>query len=58
MTKFDLYVERTELRRKLERENALNETLLRGLQTRTREESLTSLFNELVIPLGVKSIVF
>ena len=58
MTKFDGYMERVERRRKSEREEKINETLLQGLKKRTRKEVENALLEGLIIPLGVKSIVF
>ena len=58
MTNFDEYIERMELRRKSEREERLNQALLQGLQKRTRKEVENALFESLIIPLGVKSVVF
>lgn len=58
MTNFDEYIERMELRRKSEREERLNQALLQGLQKRTRKEVENALFEGLIIPLGVKSVVF
>ena len=58
MKNFDEYIERMELRRKSEREERLNQALLQGLQKRTRKEVENALFEGLIIPLGVKSVVF
>jgi len=58
MTKFDGYMERVERRRKSEREEKINEALLQGLRKRTRKEVENALLEGLIIPLGVKSIVF
>ena len=58
MTKFDGYMERVERRRKREREEKINEALLQGLRKRTRKEVENALLEGLIIPLGVKSIVF
>ncbi|MBQ7879272.1 MAG: hypothetical protein IJ317_01350 [Clostridia bacterium] len=58
MTNFDDYIERMERRRKSEREEKLNQALLQGLKKRTRKEAENALFEGLIIPLGVKSIVF
>ena len=58
MKNFDEYIERMELRRKSEREERLNQALLQGLQKRTRKEVENALFESLIIPLGVKSVVF
>jgi hypothetical protein len=58
MLHFDDYMERVERRRKSEREEKINETLLQGLKKRTRKEVENALLEGLIIPLGVKSIVF
>ena len=58
MLYFDDYMERVERRRKSEREEKINEALLQGLRKRTRKEVENALLEELIIPLGVKSIVF
>ena len=58
MTNFDEYIERMELRRKSERDEKVNQALWQGLQKRTRKEVENALFEGLIIPLGVKSVVF
>ena len=58
MTNFDEYIERMELRRKSERDEKVNQALWQGLQKRTHKEVENALFEGLIIPLGVKSVVF
>ena len=58
MTKFDGYIEKMERRRQSEREEKINETLWYGLKKRTRKDAENALLEGLIIPLGVKSIVF
>lgn len=43
MTKFDVYVEGIEERRKKEKERIVDDWILRSLHTRTKEEVLLSL---------------
>lgn len=57
MTKFDLYVEKLEMQRREEREAALNAELLCSLHTRTKEETLDELFENLTFIVGVSDVL-
>jgi hypothetical protein len=62
MTKFDVYVEGIEERRKKEKERIVDAWILRSLRTRTKEEVLLSLrdilFLEKQQPIKEKEVVF
>ena len=62
MTKFDVYVEGIEERRKKEKERIVDAWILRSLHTRTKEEVLLSLKDILFLgkeqPIGEKEVVF
>lgn len=52
MTKFDCYVERLEEKRRAEKENAYNAELLRSLTTRTKQETVALLYENLTFIVG------
>ena len=52
MTKFDCYVERLEGKRRAEREEAINAELLQTLQTRTKQEAVAALYENLTFIVG------
>ena len=62
MTKFDVYVEGIEERRKKEKERIVDAWILRSLRTRTKEEVLLSLSDILFLgkqrPIKEKEVVF
>ena len=67
MTKFDCYVERLEMQRREQREAAINAELLHSLQTRTKREAVSALYENLTFIVGssdllkagcVKTLVF
>ena len=67
MTKFDVYVERLQEKRKTEREAAINAELLRSLKTRTKGDVVATLYENLTFIVGagdllateqVKTLVF
>ena len=62
MTKFDVYVEGIEERRKKEKERIVDAWILRSLHTRTKEEVLLSLSDILFLgkqrPIKEKEVVF
>lgn len=62
MTKFDVYVEGIEERRKKEKERIVDAWILRSLHTRTKEEVLLSLKDILFLgkqqPIREKEVVF
>ena len=62
MTKFDVYVEGIEERRKKEKERIVDAWILRSLRTRTKEEVLLSLSDKLFLgkqrPIKEKEVVF
>ena len=57
MTKFDVYVERLQEKRKVEREAAINAELLRSLKTRTKGEVITALYENLTFVLGASDLL-
>ena len=57
MTKFDGYVERLEEQRKVAKEEKMNEWFLRSLQTRTKEDVIKELSENLTFIIGVSSVV-
>ena len=56
MTKFDGYMERLEEKRRLEQEEKMNEWFLRSLQTRTKEEVIKELSENLTFIIGVSAV--
>ena len=52
MTKFDCYVERLEEKRRVEKENAVNAELLHSLKTRTKQEAMDMLYENLTFIIG------
>lgn len=56
MTKFDGYIERLEEQRKVAKEEKMNEWFLRSLQTRTKEDVLKELSENLTFIIGVSSV--
>ena len=52
MTKFDCYVERLEEKRRAEKENAVNAELLHSLKTRTKQEAMDMLYENLTFIIG------
>ena len=57
MTKFDGYIERLEEQRKVEKEEKMDEWFLRSLQTRTKEDVIKELSENLTFIIGVSSVV-
>lgn len=57
MTKFDGYMERLEEQRKVAKEEKMNEWFLRSLQTRTKEDVIKELSENLTFIIGVSSVV-
>ena len=57
MTKFDGYIERLEEKRKVEKEEKMDEWFLRSLQTRTKEDVIKELSENLTFIIGVSSVV-
>ena len=56
MTKFDGYMERLEEKRRLEKEEKMNEWFLRSLQTRTKEDVIKELSENLTFIIGVSAV--
>ena len=56
MTKFDGYMERVEERRKMEREAEIDGALLCSLRTRTKEEVLKELSENLTFIIGCATV--
>ncbi len=56
MTKFDGYMERLEEKRRLEQEEKMNEWFLRSLQTRTKEDVIKELSENLTFIIGVSAV--
>ena len=56
MTRFDGYVERLEEKRKREQEEKMNEWFFYSLQTRTKEDVLKELSENLTFIIGVSSV--
>ena len=56
MTKFDGYMERLEEKRRLEKEEKMDEWFLRSLQTRTKEDVLKELSENLTFIIGVSAV--
>ena len=52
MTKFDWCLEKLEKRRKAEKENAYNAELLRSLQTRSKQDVVATLYENLTFIVG------
>ena len=57
MTKFDCYVERLEEKRREEREAAFNAELLRSIQTRTKGEVVSALYENLTFVVGASDLL-
>lgn len=56
MTKFDGYMERLEEKRRLEKEEKMNEWFLHSLQTRTKEDVIEELSENLTFIIGVSAV--
>ncbi|MBR6703565.1 MAG: hypothetical protein IKL76_03280 [Clostridia bacterium] len=56
MTKFDGYMERLEEKRRIEKEEKMNEWFLRSLQTRTKEDVIKELSENLTFIIGVSAV--
>ena len=56
MTKFDGYMERLEEKRRLQQEEKMNEWFLRSLQTRTKEDVIKELSENLTFIIGVSAV--
>ena len=56
MTKFDGYMERLEEKRRLEKEEKMNEWFLRSLQMRTKEDVIKELSENLTFIIGVSAV--
>lgn len=52
MTRFDCYVERLEEKRRAEKEAEINAELLRSLTTRTKQEAVALLYENLTFIVG------
>ncbi len=57
MTKFDGYIEMLEEKRKLAKEAEVDSWLMQSLRTRTKEEVLKELSDNLTFVLGVSTLV-
>lgn len=57
MTKFDFYVEKLEIQRREEREALLNAELCRALHTKTKEEVVAELFENLIFFVGSSDVL-
>ena len=57
MTKFDCYVERLEEKRREEREAGVNAELLRSLKTRTKQETVAALYENLTFIVGTSDLL-
>ena len=57
MTKFDCYVERLEEKRRSQKEAAVNAELLRSLTTRTKQETVALLYENLTFIVGTSDLL-
>ncbi len=57
MTKFDFYVEKLEMQRREEREEAFNAELWRALHTKTKAEVVAELFENLTFMIGSSDVL-
>ncbi len=57
MTKFDFYVEKLEQQRREERETAVNAELWGALHTKTKEEVVAELFENLTFIVGISDVL-
>lgn len=57
MTKFECYLEKLERKSRAEKENAYNEALARLLETRSKQEAVQALYENLTFIVGTADLL-